>query len=110
MRIFTLVGIVLTVVGGFLLYLAFTTPAGPLGLDNLGLMIAGWTLFPMGAIFTLVGLWFGRAMGNRGKLIRQGIPGQATILSLAETGMLINDRPVARMTMNVVVPGRPPYV
>ncbi|MEA2623801.1 MAG: hypothetical protein QOH61_2711, partial [Chloroflexota bacterium] len=42
--------------------------------------------------------------------IRQGIPGQATILSLAETGMLINDRPVARMTMNVVVPGRPPYV
>jgi hypothetical protein len=42
-------------------------------------------------------------------LLETGQQGQATILSLEDTGMLINNNPRVRIGLEVTVPGYPPY-
>lgn len=109
MRIFTIVGIVLAVIGAYFAYLATQPSTGPFDVGHAAAPIVALTLLPMGIIFVIVGMYFSRLLGNRGELMREGIPGQARIESLAETGMLINNRPMVRMTLYVTVPGRAPY-
>ena len=57
-------------------------------------------------------LMFGFALLKRKKvqnLLATGTQGTATILSLEDTGMRINDDPRVRMMMDVTIPGFPPY-
>lgn len=110
MRIFTIIGVVLTVIGFGLLIYSFVTPSkGPFDFAGQAAGIASWTLIPLGIIFTLVGVYISRLLGNRGKLLREGIPGTATILGVSETGVYINQRPMAKLQLQITVPGRPPY-
>lgn len=43
------------------------------------------------------------------RVLDTGIPGQATITSLAQTGMFLNQNPQVEMSLMVTVPGRAPY-
>ena len=112
MRIFTLLGVVFLVIGVGLAAFAMLPGEGGV-LDEVRTMgsgIAAITLIPMGLIFTAIGVWFGRLEGNRKKLLREGIPGQATILSISGGNMVVNNiNYLIKFHLRVLVPGRPPY-
>ena len=47
--------------------------------------------------------------GGAAALYSGGIAGSATIDSVADTGMFVNEAPVLELSMTVTIPGRPPY-
>jgi hypothetical protein len=68
------------------------------------------------AILAVVGvglLWFGLRAGARAednaRIEASGLPGQATIVGLTQTGMFLNDNPQVRLDLSVLLPGRPAY-
>jgi hypothetical protein len=72
--------------------------------------IAALTFIPLGIIFTAIGVYFGRMTAGRKRLLREGIPAQATILSLEGGNMVINNiNYVISFRLRVMVPGRAPY-
>ncbi len=109
MKIFTIVGVILLAFGLYFAYQAMQPSQGVFDFMHEGAPIIALTLIPMGVIFTAVGWYMSRAMGQRDQLIEQGMPGMATISSAAETGVYINERPMIKLTMTVQVPGRAPY-
>jgi hypothetical protein len=113
-RFFTVLGIIFAIVGAFFAFQALQPSSVAEGSFDVDVMheaapILALVFLPMGIIFTAVGLLVGRSMGNRQKLIEQGLAGQATVMGAAETGMYVNERPMVRLTLNVAVPGRSPY-
>lgn len=113
MKIFTIIGVILLVIGLFFAYQAMqpAVTTGPFDIDVMheAAPSVALTLVPLGLIFTLVGWYMTRAMGQRDELIEHGLPGMATISSAAETGVFVNERPMIKLTMTVQVPGQPPY-
>ena len=114
MRVFMIIGIILTVVGVFFLYQmlqpAQETGIGQIDFGHTAAPILALTFLPMGIIFTLVGYYFVRSSGAQSnKILQQGIPGTATILGMASTNMYINEQPVAKLTLSIQLPGRAPY-
>lgn len=66
--------------------------------------------------FAFVGviLWFTlrpllQNMNQRNQILQTGIPAMATIMSLAETGMLVNHQPQVRIGLQVNPPNGLPY-
>jgi hypothetical protein len=47
--------------------------------------------------------------GGAAAMYSGGVAGSATIDSVADTGVFINEAPVLELSMTVTVPGRPPY-
>ncbi|MFG2041223.1 hypothetical protein [Dactylosporangium sp. NPDC048998] len=43
------------------------------------------------------------------ELLRTGVPGEATIIGLADTGTRVNMQPMVRLSLLVEAGGRPPY-
>ncbi len=111
MRVFMIVGIILTVVGVFFLYQMLQPAAAGINgeVANAANPILAITFLPMGIIFTLVGYYFVRSQGASNKILQQGIPGTATIMGMASTNMYINEQPVAKLTLSIQLPGRAPY-
>ena len=112
MRVFMIIGIILTVVGIFFGYqmLQRSTATG-LDVDVMhsAAPILALTFLPMGIIFTAVGYFFVRSQGQQNKILQQGLAGRATVVGLASTSMYVNEQPVAKLTLNVQIPGRAPY-
>ncbi|MFN8521413.1 MAG: hypothetical protein U0667_18990, partial [Chloroflexota bacterium] len=112
MRLFTILGVILLVVGVGLA-VASMLPAGGSFWDefrNQGAGIAALTLIPMGLVFTVIGVWFGRLTAGRQRLLREGIAGQATILSIGGGRMVVNNiNYLMTFQLMVSVPGRQPY-
>ncbi|MFN2544293.1 MAG: DUF3592 domain-containing protein [Actinomycetota bacterium] len=74
------------------------------------------TFLTIGGIWVAVGIFLrvlGRGMTRgyqkREQLRATGIPGQARIVSMTQTGMLVNDQPQVELEMEVTAGGRPPY-
>lgn len=111
MRAFTIVGLVLLVIGLALVWVWLQPHSGLGGeAEGMGAGIAALTLVPMGIIFTLVGLGFSRASNARKRLLRTGVPGTATILSVDGGSMVVNQINVLlTYELRVSVPGRVPY-
>jgi hypothetical protein len=113
MKVFTAVGVILTIVGVFfLIQVSLPSQAtSPADVDTMhqAAPILALVLLPMGLLFITVGLWVTRVNANRSKLFAQGLAGEATIVSAVETGMTVNDRPVAKLTMSILLPGRTSY-
>lgn len=113
MKFFTVLGVIFAIVGAFFMFQALQ-PSHPTSQFDIDVMheaapILALVFLPMGIIFAAVGLAVGRMVGNRQKLIEQGLAGHATVIGAAETGMYVNERPMVELTLNVTVPGRPPY-
>src|SRR5262249_58597662 len=108
-RMFMIVGIILTVVGVFFVYQALQ-PHGRFDFGGAAAPILALTFLPMGIIFTAVGYYFNRAQGQANQILTQGIPGTATIIGVNSTNVMVNDQPMAKLTLNVQLPGRPAYI
>ena len=73
-----------------------------------------WYVFPMMIagfvvpVFFLVRLLLGSA--ERSRILARGIPAQATILQIWETGMRVNDCPQVGFQIQVMPPSGIPYV
>jgi len=104
-----IVGVVLTVIGAFFAIQAMQPSTNPFDFGHAGAPIVAFTLVPMGIIFTIVGYALTRAAGQTEQLLEQGTPGIATVVGVADTGVSINEQPMAQLTMNVQLAGRPPY-
>jgi len=50
-----------------------------------------------------------RAVGPNKKVLQQGVDGEATILEVGQTGVMVNNQPQARLRLEVRVPGWEPY-
>lgn len=107
MKVFTILGVVFVAIGAFFGYQALQ-PSSAFGGDEAAPILA-ITFLPIGIIFTLVGLFVSRLSANREKLLETGLAGQATVQSVTETGVFVNERPMIRMHLIVSVPGRAPY-
>lgn len=112
MRLFTILGVAFLVIGIGLAAVPFLPGGGGFWGEfrDQGAGIASLTFIPMGIIFTAIGLYFGRLTAGRKRLLREGIPGQATILSLDGGNMVVNNIHYL-MTFRLLVhlPGRQPY-
>lgn len=65
------------------------------------------------SLFVGIPLLLSRPGGSAGVVVSgpvpDGIPASARILSVAETGVTVNESPQVDLTLLVTVPGRPPY-
>jgi hypothetical protein len=112
MRLFTILGVIFLVLGVGLAVVAMMPGGGSFWDEfrNEGAFIAALTFIPMGIIFTAIGVYFGRLTAGRKRLLREGIPGQATILSLSGGTMVVNNiNYLITFRLRVVLPGRAPY-
>jgi hypothetical protein len=112
MRLFTILGVIFLVVGIGLALVSMLPASGSFWDEfrSQGAGIASITFIPMGIIFTAIGLYFGRLTAGRKRLLREGIPGQATILSLDGGNMVVNNiNYLMTFQLLVSVPGRQPY-
>jgi hypothetical protein len=50
-----------------------------------------------------------RAVGPNKKVLKEGVDGEATILEVNQTGMMVNNQPQAALKLEVRVPGWEPY-
>ena len=71
---------------------------------------------PAAAVLSLAGiclLVLGRRVRAKAAAVRRvletGIAGKGTIVTMAQTGLIVNLAPQVRMTLSVEVPGRPTY-
>lgn len=112
MRLFTILGVVFLVIGIGLAAVPFLPGDDGIWGEFLaeGAGIAALTFIPMGIIFTVIGVYFGRLTAGRKRLLREGIPGQATILSLDGGNLVVNNiNYMITFQLRVTVPGRAPY-
>jgi hypothetical protein len=112
MRLFTIIGVILLVAGIALAVFAFLPGGGGIWDEarTQGGAIAAISLIPTGLIFTAIGVYFGRMTARRKRLLREGIAGQATILSLSGGNLVINNvNYMITFRLRVSVPGRSPY-
>lgn len=114
-------GVLLTLVGVGLIFYSvvpamqcnFSTgtcgqPSG--GLLNIGIAasVIGILIASIGPFVMILG---GSARGGalRRRLQETGVPGTARILSVAETGLTVNDAPQVDLMLEVTIAGRAPY-
>lgn len=101
--VFVLVG------AGFLVGAALADPAA-LTDDGYSLQ---WFFAGMGGFFCLlpVGLGLLAAISARraAYMNAHGLDGTAVIVSVEETGVMVNDQPRLRLQLEIAVPGRPPF-
>jgi len=93
-------------------------PTALIGLFGGGmtLVIVGITCVAVIGSFAFTGviLWFTlrpllQNMNQRNQVLQTGIPAMATIVSLADTGMLVNYQPQVRIGLQVAPPNGVPY-
>jgi hypothetical protein len=79
--------------------------SGPRG----GYFTAGVVLIGTAVILLLVGIVLRVAAGKKRRIEQSGTPGEAKIISVGQTGMLINNNPVIEFDFEVTLPGVAPY-
>jgi hypothetical protein len=108
--IMLVLGAIFLVVGAAMLGLGFLVPTPGGGMEALlGLGITGFVFVVIGVIFIPIGVYMLRSQARDRRIRTEGVAGTATIMDIGETNMTINDRPVLNLSLNVAVPGRPPY-
>ena len=101
----------LVIIGAFVLVLAavFAVLAAAIPVVRVGFI-------PAAAVLSLAGIGL-LALGRRARakaaavrhVLETGIAGKATVVTMAQTGLIVNLSPQVRMTLSVEVPGRPTY-
>jgi hypothetical protein len=72
--------------------------------------VIGLALSPWGPICLIIGALIARHAAKVNRLVRTGIPAEATVTSIDSTGSVVNGRPVLRIGMSVPVPGQQPHI
>jgi hypothetical protein len=80
------------------------------GAARLTLLIVAFTLGTTGLVFALIGSRLGRVSGLDRHLRAVGVPGTATITSVRETGVLINNSPVLEFVLEVDSTAHAPFI
>jgi hypothetical protein len=78
---------------------------------NMNLALGGGIGCGVGGLACLlvaIGFWMGAARKRR--LLTSGVPGQAQVVGLGQTGMYLNNQPVVEMRLQITTAMRPPYV
>ncbi|MBP8002871.1 MAG: hypothetical protein KA314_22090 [Chloroflexi bacterium] len=79
------------------------------GSMGLGLVITcGSLLFTGAIIFFVYRMVYGK-INQSNKLLTTGVPAQARVLQLADTGVRLNDNPQVKLVLEVHPMGQPPY-
>jgi len=76
---------------------------------RMGLLIVGLSIGVTGFVFSFIGSRLGQVSGLDKGLQAVGVPGTATITSLAETGVTVNGSPVIEFGLDVDSSAHPPY-
>jgi hypothetical protein len=79
--------------------------AGPRG----GYFTAGVVLVGIAVVLILVGIVLRVAAGKKLRIQQHGTPGEAKVVSLGQTGMVVNNNPVVEFDLEVTLPGMAPY-
>jgi hypothetical protein len=79
--------------------------SGPRG----GYFTAGVALVGTAVILILIGIVLRIAARKKRRIEQTGTPGEARIVSVGQTGMLINNNPVIEFDLEVTLPGMAPY-
>jgi hypothetical protein len=79
--------------------------SGPRG----GYFTAGIALVGTAVILILIGIVLRIAAGKKRRIEQSGTPGEARVVSVGQTGMLINNNPVIEFDLEVTLPGMAPY-
>ncbi len=96
----TIIGLVGGLVGGGI-GLAAAFMADPL----VGAFVGGFLLL----MFFIMYRAFIKPSMEYSRLIKTGIPGTGTVLSISETGTRINNQPLCKIELQVTIPGKPSY-
>lgn len=79
--------------------------SGPRG----GYFTAGVALVGTAALLIIIGIVLRVAAGKKRRIEESGTPGEAKVVSVGQTGMLINNNPVIEFDLEVILPGMAPY-
>ena len=77
-----------------------------------GILVCGSILFTLAITAAAIGIPIYLMRNNQKRvqeLMKTGTQGEATILSLKDTGTRINDDPRVTVTLDIRMPNRPPY-
>lgn len=101
-------------ISGVFIYLGFTASETALTDDGYSLK---WFFFLMGGCFLLTSLatsggiliWMLVKKRRMDDLVATGKQGTAVVLGLSDTGVTINDAPRVKLSLEIHLPGLPPY-
>ena len=101
----------LVAVGIFELLLAAAFAAGGFLIPDVefGFLLTAGILGLTGVILLVVGQRVAASAAEADRISRTGIPGQAAIVGMTQTGMYVNENPQIALDLMVQLPDRPPY-
>jgi hypothetical protein len=74
-----------------------------------GMLLTGGIFIIVGGALALIGYMVNRGAGSTDNVLASGVSGTATLTSVTQTGMYLNDQPRIKMDMLVQLPGQVPY-
>ena len=101
----------LLAIGGFEIVLAAIFAASAMAFPDaaFGFWLTAAILGATGLILVAIGIRVRRSAQRTERILATGVDGSATITSVAQTGMSMNDNPQVEVGLMVELPGRPPY-
>ncbi|MDD5382770.1 MAG: hypothetical protein PHH60_03850 [Candidatus Margulisbacteria bacterium] len=80
--------------------LTFRPETGRTGIDKVRLLPAVWIIFSIMMVAVAVVFIFGPQL-QQNRILENGLPGQAEVLNIAPTGVLVNDQPRCKLDLKV---------
>jgi hypothetical protein len=79
------------------------------GEGRMAFVTTGIALSITGVVFHLIGRQMGGLTGLTKRMLATGLPGTATVVAVSDTGVTVNNDPVAALTLDVAVGDGVPY-
>jgi hypothetical protein len=76
---------------------------------NLGMLIAAGVMAPVGLLMFAVAGWLVMRGRAAQRIYDMGVPGQAQIVAMAQTNMMVNRQPVVELQLQVTTPQHGTY-
>ena len=108
-RLFTFGGMSIGAVTNIVLGIGFAYSAMTSPRPNVGFIVCAAVLTPIGFLMLMATIATARRGAEMDRLRATGIPGQAQILAMTQTGMYVNKQPVVSLQLQVQTGMHPPY-
>ncbi len=101
-------------IGGYLLYMGFTTTDDALTADGYSLknfffMTGGFVIALSAIMFICISAFSLLKAKRLNKIVSEGKQGKAVVLKLEDTGVTTNDNPRVKLLLEIQIPNYPPY-